>query len=335
MKKITASTYGFVMILFMLPSIYIGYNVYRSHIFQKQLLSEFNSQTYTTELTQQFYKVNFDLPNISIFTIPIKQLVARYYFLAEDFDTAFKLIEAGEKANPYYMYGSSLKSEIFDYLGVIDSAYFHAKRAFYKMPNNSRHYLFYLKSLVKKNNIDEVHASYEIIKRFESHDKLPQMLLSTMVSINDTTPKAKEIALDIKKNYHDETTKLAADYIVYGYDNVKESLRLSDLGLEAFKNKKYSEAAQLYAEAAKRYPEDYLSLENAGMSYVNIKDYDNAILSLKKSISLNKIPDGKAYYFLGISYYQKSITDSACIYLRKAANLNFRSSFKALTEYCN
>ena len=334
MDRIKVKFYAIITMFAMIPSMYLGYNVYQSHIFQRQLLSEFNTQKYTSELTRQFYKINFDIPNITVFTIPIKQLVARYYFLAEDFDKALNLIEEGEEANPYFMFGASLKSEIYDYLGVQDSAYYYANRAFRKMPNNSRHYMFYLKSIAKRNDLKTVHESYNIIKRYPSNKQLPHLLLSTMVSMNDSTKLGIEIAENLKSLYNDPTTKLAADYVIYGYENVKESIRLSDLGQQAFAAEQFSVAANYYSEAARYYPNDYAHYENAGMSYVNSKRYIKAIPSLKKAIMLNKNNVGKSTYFLGISYHQLGKKDSACYYLRKSAKLNFRSSFKALSEYC-
>ena len=92
------------------------------------LLQDFNSNQYNLHLNK-VDKIVPDIPNITVTTIPINSMKARYYFNAKKYDKAIELIEKG-KANPYLFYSEILKSQIYEELGKIDSAKFYAKNGF-------------------------------------------------------------------------------------------------------------------------------------------------------------------------------------------------------------
>ena len=54
-----------------------------------------------------------DLPNITVTTIPMKSIKARYYFNAKKYDKALALLNEGITANPYLFYSENLKAQIF------------------------------------------------------------------------------------------------------------------------------------------------------------------------------------------------------------------------------
>ena len=97
------------------------------------LLQDFNTNKYNLALNKVDNIVP-DIPNITVTTIPINSVKARYYFNAKKYKKALSLIEKGTKANPYLYYSEILKSQIFEEQGKIDSAKVYAKRLFLVYP---------------------------------------------------------------------------------------------------------------------------------------------------------------------------------------------------------
>jgi tetratricopeptide (TPR) repeat protein len=99
------------------------------------LLQDFNSNNYNVPLNQVDNIVP-DMPNITVTTIPINSVKARYYVNAKKYDKALTLLDKGKSANPYLYYSEILKSQIFQEQGKLDSAKVYARKAFFGLPNN-------------------------------------------------------------------------------------------------------------------------------------------------------------------------------------------------------
>ena len=80
-KKLLNYTFLGIALLALLPSIYISNKVYESLKGQMFLLQDFNSNQFNVPLNQIDNLVP-DIPNITVTTIPINSIKARYYFNA-------------------------------------------------------------------------------------------------------------------------------------------------------------------------------------------------------------------------------------------------------------
>ena len=67
------------------------------------LLQDFNSNKYSVPINQVDNIVP-EIPNITVTTIPINSVKARYYFNAQKYDKALNLIDKGISANPFLFY---------------------------------------------------------------------------------------------------------------------------------------------------------------------------------------------------------------------------------------
>ena len=113
----------------LVPSIYVTNSVYKSLKGQMFLLQDFNSNQFNVNINQIDTLVP-EMPNITVTTIPINSIKARYYFNARKFDKAIALLDKGTDANPYLFYSEILKSQIYRAKGQIDSAAVYAKKPF-------------------------------------------------------------------------------------------------------------------------------------------------------------------------------------------------------------
>ncbi len=63
-------------------------------------------------------------------------------------------------------------------------------------------------------------------------------------------------------------------------------MELKNKGNEAYKNKKFDEALNLYEEAIKLNPEEPLYYNNKAAAYIELKQYENALTEVLKAEQL-------------------------------------------------
>ena len=105
-------------------SIYAHYLNNESSKLQWILYQDINAGKYNESSTLRFNVTNLDFPNLSLTSIPIKSIVARYYFLGGEFNKALEYLKESDKVNPYLMWSESVRSEIYQYLEIKDSLIF-------------------------------------------------------------------------------------------------------------------------------------------------------------------------------------------------------------------
>ena len=163
-SKIINKNFIFMATLLVLPSIFINNKVYKSLKGQMILLQDFNSNQYNLPLNQVDNIVP-EMPNITVTTIPINSVKARYYVKAKKYDKALDLIDKGTKANPYLYYSEILKSQIFEERGELDSAKFYAKKAFFGLPNNDLHSSKYVNLINITRDKIALEEAFELLTR--------------------------------------------------------------------------------------------------------------------------------------------------------------------------
>ncbi|MDA9140297.1 O-antigen ligase family protein [Flavobacteriaceae bacterium] len=129
-KPILTPIFLTLALICLLPSLVVTNKVYESLKGQMFLLQDFNSNQFNVPINQVDNIVP-DMPNITVTTIPINSVKARYYVNAKKYDKALALLDKGTSANPYLFYSEVLKSQIFQEQGKLDSAKVYARKAFF------------------------------------------------------------------------------------------------------------------------------------------------------------------------------------------------------------
>jgi hypothetical protein len=94
-KKVKALTFfPLLAIGLMIPSIGITHTTYQSLKGQLFLLRDFNNNQYSVTM-DKIDHITPELPNITVTTIPMKSIKARYYFNAKKYDKALALLNEG------------------------------------------------------------------------------------------------------------------------------------------------------------------------------------------------------------------------------------------------
>ena len=94
------------------------------------LLRDFNSNQYNTTIPQ-LEAMDMEIPNVTVTTIPLKSIKARYYLKNKQYDKALAVLDQGNNANPYLFFSENMKSKVYQEKGDIDSAYYFSKSFFW------------------------------------------------------------------------------------------------------------------------------------------------------------------------------------------------------------
>ena len=326
-----------LLLILSIINLYAHYLINESSEIQFILYEDMKTSDYKESSTARFESANFDFPNLSLSAIPIKSIVARYYFLGAEYNTALEYLDESDKVNPYLMYSESLKSEVFQYLAVKDSLIYYAEKAFTGIPNNDKHFLFLAKAYANSGRLSELDSIFKIVENGMNH-RIWRIYLSTLLTDETIiTDYGRSIA---KKSRDYFTTDqypeidIPSKYVLYGTDNINKSIDKEFEAREAYENKEYSKAAKLYEEAGKFNPSDYTHFENTGVSHYLANNLDESLYFLNFVIDSLNPGTGKAEFVAANVFAKKNNKEQACKYANLARIYNYPGSYQFISTYC-
>ena len=334
-KKVKALTFFPLMaILLMIPSISITHTTYQSLKGQLFLLRDFNNNKFSVSL-DKIDHLTPEMPNITVTTIPMKSIKARYYFNAKKYEKALALLNQGNSANPYLFYSESLKAQIFIEQGKIDSAHVNAKKAFYGLPKNPLHASIYAQTLNTKGDPLEALKVFEVISKKSGPIiwknfliVLSQMLPTQNPDFIKYATKAVELFPDDKEMF--SIKKLA----VVGTEKINQAAAISQLGLNYFNEKKYVEAGLEFEKALKIDILEFAHFENAASAYFMAGDYGKALIYSDRVINELNPKTGKSEYINALAHLNIGGEARACEMLRQAINYGYSQAKATLDQRC-
>ena len=298
------------------------------------LLQDFNSNKYNLALNKVDNIVP-DIPNITVTTIPINSVKARYYFNAKKYKKALSLIEEGTKANPYLYYSEILKSQIFEEQGRMDSAKVYAKLAFFGLPNNDLHSSRYLNllSLTKdEKGLDEAFIS--LTKKNKKINWKNYLIIASALS----EKKDKKLIERAKKATEifpsDNDIKNLYIQISIGKEAFNQSIANSRKGLEYFDKGDHLNASLKFEEAIKNNPLDYAHYENAATSNYLAGNLQKALQQINWVIEKLNPLNGKCEYIKALIFIKMNDPIGACPLLEISRDSGFNQAVDLLQKYC-
>ena len=327
---------GFLVtsLILLMPALYVSNSVYKSLKGQMFLLQDFNSNQFNVPLNQVDNIVP-DMPNITVTTIPINSVKARYYVNAKKYDKALALLDKGTNANPYLFYSEILKSQIFQEQGKLDSAKVYARKAFFGLPNNDLHASRYINLINITRDKKALEEAFELLtyKNKENNWKNYLIIANSINSPNDPVlidraKKATEIFPDNReiKNLYNQ--------IAIGTEKLNKSISYSKIGLEYFNKGDYKNASIEFEKAAEANPLDYAHFENAATANYMIGNLEKAEKQIDVVINdLNPL-NGKCEYIKALIYIKMGDPIGACPYLATARDSGFSQAAGTFDQYC-
>ena len=319
----------------LIPSIYVSSKVYESLKGQMFLLQDFNSNQFNVPINRVDNIVP-QIPNITVTTIPINSIKARYYFNAKKYDKAIELLNEGIPANPYLFFSENLKAQIFLKQNKIDSAFVNARKAFYGLPKNALHASTYAQAISLKSDLNEAKKVFEVLsdKSGELIWKNFLIVLSQMVQSGEKdfikyASQASKIYPNDKELF--SMKKLA----VIGQSNINSAQVISNEGLAYFNNKLYVEAAIEFENAANIDSLEYAHFENAASAYFMAGDYGKSLQYSDKVIYEFQPKTGKSEYINALSNFNIGGQQRACELLLQSANYGYSQAQTTYDQRCN
>ena len=319
----------------MIPTIYVTNKVYKSLKGQMLLLQDFNTNQYNIPLNK-VENITPDIPNITVTTIPMNSVKARYFVKAKKYEKAKKLLEKGTKANPHLFYSEILKSQIFQETGLLDSAKLYAKRAFFGLPNNDLHSSRYINLINITNDKRALEEAFELLTY---NDKLINWKNYLAIASRLYSPGDKKIVKRAEKAvklFPNETTfKNLYNQISIGIDEFNLSIEYSKKGLEYFNIKDYKNASIEFEKAIDLNPLDYSHYENAATSNYMTGNLEKALIQINKVINdLNPL-NGKCEYIKALIFIKIGDNIGACPLLEKSRDSGFNQALSIISQYCS
>ena len=334
-KKIKALTFfPLLAIGLMIPSIGITHTTYQSLKGQLFLLRDFNNNQYSVTM-DKIDHITPELPNITVTTIPMKSIKARYYFNAKKYDKALALLDEGIPANPYLFFSENLKAQIFLQQGKIDSAHVNARKAFYGLPKNGLHASIYAQTLQIKKDPAETLKVFEVLSKKSGPAIWKNFLivLSQMTASQDPefikyASKAVELFPNDKELF---TLKKLA---VVGQQKINDAAAISQLGLNYFNQGKYVEAGLEFEKALKIDILEFAHCENAASAFYMAGDYDKALIYSDRVISELNPKTGNSEYINALVHLNIGGVPRACELLQQAIDYGYTQAQATLDQRC-
>ena len=323
-----------IMLAISIPSIFISFKVYASLKNQMILLNDFNTNKYNAKL-DQLEAMDISIPNVTVTTIPLKTLKARYYINNKQYDKALQNLGNASESNPYMFLTDYLKSTVYQKKGNIDSAYHYSKKAFFGLPNNTLHSANFVKLAMQKKDLTSiVKAADQLI---DSQSPLTwQNIITAYIDIvgfgkqklMKLTNRAVELFpnnynfLLLRKLAHTNPTK------------IKKGVEIAREALKYFERKNYKKASELYVQALKEDPFEFSYYENAATCFYQLKEYGNSMLYSSKVVYGLNPGTGKSEYIHGISKIATGDLNGGCEFISKSIAFNYNEALSIQGQFC-
>ena len=98
-----------------------------------------------------------------------------------------------------------------------------------------------------------------------------------------------------------------------------------------FEKGAYEKAIPLFNEVLKINPTEKSAIQNIGICYYQLKQYQKAISYLQKTTNF---ADGKSEFVIGMSYYSLKKTAESCTFLKISLSKNYPDAQKAINLIC-
>jgi tetratricopeptide (TPR) repeat protein len=276
------------------------------------------------------------MPNITVTTIPIESIKARYYFNAKKYDKALALLDKGTLANPYLFYSEVLKSQIFLAKGKLDSASVYAKKAFVGLPNNALHASHYINVINQSRDREALEEAFELLVAKNDLNNWKNYL----VIASQLTPQKNKKLIERAKRASalfplDANIQGLYRAIAVGTDGVNKATNFSNTALNFFNQADYNNAAINFEKAIDQNPLEFSYHENAATANYLIGDLDKAIQQIDVVINDMNPLNGKCEYIKALIYIKLGDPIGACPLLQTSIDSGYEQAQGTFNQYCN
>ncbi len=316
---------AFLITVLFLLLILSSYKIFKSSIQQTNLLYDFNNDKYSLTY-DQYSSIDDNYPNLSLTTVPIKVLKARYYIKIDSVDYAKELLNKAIRVNPFLKSSEAMLADIYFNAKEFDSSLYYAKDAFYQLPNANLHRNQYFKNLKYLKDTLELDKAFNIIKEFNKPDNWYEYIIVRNEIVGKNDAKLLKLIKAFKEKFPNENHSKINDLekvVKVGFDAYNNSFLIAENASKELQNKNYVKAAELYESAIRLNNTEYTFYENSAIAYVLLKKYDKALDNYNEVIYRFKTQNGKSEYLIGLLYLQINNKEKGCKYLKLSVDKKY------------
>lgn len=320
--------------LILLSSIYTNYRVFRSFEDQTILLYEFNS--YQNKLPiETIENFNDQLPNITVTTLPLKMLKARYYMRDSLVEKALSLLYNAKKDNPFLKIADFELAKYHFKKNDMDSAEFYSKNAFKALPRNYLYTRQYFQILTRQKKEEDLDIAFGEIKNNFIIDQWRDYMFSKITINKNSKNELLKILNEAKKNISDQNQFSTLETILnVGYENLDDLGKIVIDAETFYKQDKFTEAANLYEVAARMNNTEYTHFENAALSFYRGNNFEQAEKLFRYVLMNFDTNNGKSELYLGLLLYEKKEKKEACKFWKISKQKGFSGSQRVIDTFC-
>ena len=245
MKQNKNSNFFFFIIILIISvgALYSNYKNFYINIDQVKLLPSILYQLDDVK-DDYFDRYMVDYPNLTATAIPIKSLMGAYWIQKDSIEKGMEYLRLGNKQNPFIGLSDMILANVYQSVGAMDSFTHYSRNAIRKLPNAPTHYALIGRVYVLENKIDSLATMFNSISNKVTDVEVWKVYLSAMVTNKyevDTVEVNKNAIIAKELFENNESINLLSDYILYGEDDVNESIKLRQVAIDSFfSNSQYS-----------------------------------------------------------------------------------------------
>ena len=333
--SIVKMTFPLGALLFLIPGLLITHKTYKAHIAQMIILRDFNSDQHSIPLNQiESFVPTF--PNVTVTTIPMDAIKARYYYQYAKYDKALEYAIKSQSANPYLGYGHVIASRVYRINGDTEKLKQSLESAFFGLPNNNLHRNEILKFIMNKGDVELLEKTYPTLTKTNSIIGWKSYLLTKVNMTNAGDPiliKRAEKAQKLFPNNEDFKNLLKSAKI--GNSRIQNAFEISQEGQVKYAERSYLEAVRLFEKSIDLDPYEYSYYENAALCYYSLDNLDKAINRINVVVDEMNPLNGKCEYVKGLIYLKLGLNDEACELFETAVSSGLQDAKNIKKQYCS
>lgn len=324
-----------ISILILIPSLNITNITFKSLRAQMLILQDFNSNKYNLPLNQIESYIP-SIPNITVTTIPMDAIKARYYLYYNQYDKALALAEKAKKANPYLRYPEILQSQIYAKKGKEEQAWEMSKIAFENLPRNTMHANQFINLSMKLGKREAIKEAFPLLIL---HDEINNWK-NYLIAVSQLFPAGKEpfisqASLAVKRFPDNKEIKNLQQIITLGKQRINDARKYSQIGLNHYNTKDFIKAAMAFEKALKANPLDYAHFENAATANYLTGNLDKANDQIDVVIEdLNPL-NGKCEYIKALILIRYGDNIGACSLLQTSIKSGYEQAKETQKQVCS
>ena len=333
---------NFIFLILTVACLFAFIRIYNSYSQQRFILTDLNQSSWSERSEEFVENIEVDFPNLSLTALNLKAAKAQYYLYKNDFKKGLALLDESikENSNPYIMFNEATYAKIYNAVGVRDSAYYFARKAFKGLPRNPFHFselarMYAQQSISDITYIDSIQYYFKQIQ-YPAEHQIWKVYLASVSNFIDQIDK--EFPLRVAKETFEvfpnrDDVQVAAYYVLYGEENTKTALKAEAEGRDLFTKGNFDIALKKFKIADSLQPINIVHKENIASTYFNLKDWNSTIDYLKMIESEHEL-DLIQNYILGLSYYNTSNLPLGCQKLQRALEQGNKKAEEAISILC-